>query len=54
MSAIGKLTSQMGQLQDNTRDVLEKHVTGVDVELRQVSELVTDREGIIQRVLNID
>ena len=37
ISAIGKLTSQVGQLHESTRDVLEKHVTGVDVELRQVS-----------------
>ena len=36
VSAIGKVTSQMGQLLESTRDVLEKHVSGVDVELRQV------------------
>ena len=36
VTAVGKLTSQIGQLYDSTRDVLEKHVTDVDVELRQV------------------
>ena len=37
LSAIGKLTSQMGQLLGNTRDVLEKYRNVVDVDLRQVS-----------------
>ena len=36
VSAIGKVTSQMGQLLESTREVLEKHLSGVDVELRQV------------------
>lgn len=40
MTAIGKLTSQIGQLDDGTRNVLEEHVTGTDVELRQVSNRV--------------
>ena len=40
VTAIGKLTSQIGQLNDGTRNVLEKHVTGTDVELRQVSNEV--------------
>ena len=38
VTAIGKLTSQIGQLYDDTRSVLEKHVAGTDVELRQVSK----------------
>lgn len=37
VTAIGKLASQIGQLYDDTRSVLEKHVAGTDVELRQVS-----------------
>ena len=40
VTAIGKLTSQLGQLNDGTRNVLEKHVTATDVELRQVSNEV--------------
>lgn len=40
VSAIGKLTSQIGQLDDGTKNVIEKHVTGTDVELRQVSNRV--------------
>lgn len=40
VTAIGKLASQIGQLNDDTRNVLEKHVTGTDVELRQVSNQV--------------
>lgn len=36
-TAIGKLTSQIGQLDDGTKTVLETHVIGTDVELRQVS-----------------
>lgn len=36
VSAIGKVTCQMGQLLESTREVLEKHLSGVDVELRQV------------------
>lgn len=38
ITAVGKLTSQIGQLQDGTKNVLEKHTSGVDVELRQVSK----------------
>ena len=37
VTAIGKLASQIGPLDDGTRNMLEKHVTGTDVELRQVS-----------------
>ena len=37
ISAIAKVTSQLGQLLGSTRDVLEKYLTGVDVELRQAS-----------------
>ena len=36
VTAVGKLTSQVGQMRATTRDWLEKHVSGVDVELRQV------------------
>ena len=38
ITAVGKLTSQIGQLQDGTKNVLEKQTSGVDVELRQVSK----------------
>ena len=48
VSAIGKVTSQMGQLLESTRDVLEKHVSGVDVELRQVRKWTM---GIFYNVL---
>lgn len=36
VTAVGKLTSQIGQMHAATRDMLEKHMGGVDVELRQV------------------
>lgn len=36
-TAIGKLTSQIGRLDDGTKTVLETHVIGTDVELKQVS-----------------
>ena len=40
LSTIGKLMSQMGQpVGHSMRDVLEKYVTAVDVESRQVSTL---------------
>lgn len=36
VTAVGKLTSRIGQMHAATRDMLEKHMGGVDVELRQV------------------
>lgn len=36
VTAVGKLTSQIGQMHAATRDMLEKHMGVVDVELRQV------------------
>ncbi|XP_078360431.1 uncharacterized protein LOC144644775 isoform X2 [Oculina patagonica] len=57
ITAVGKLTSQIGQLRDGTRHVLEKHVTGVDVELRQrCSEIreLSQNAFLMQSALPVD
>ncbi|XP_068743857.1 uncharacterized protein [Montipora capricornis] len=57
LSAIGKLTSQMGQLLGNTRDVLEKYRNVVNVDLRQrcleIHEL-SQNTYLMQSVLPMD
>ncbi|XP_022795045.1 AP-4 complex subunit epsilon-like [Stylophora pistillata] len=57
VTAVGKLTSQVGQMCATTRDWLEKHVSGVDVELRQrCSEIqkLSENTFLMQSVLPID
>lgn len=57
VTAIGKLASQIGQLYDDTRNVLEKHVAGTDVELRQrCSEIqeLSQNTFLMQSVLPLD
>lgn len=57
VTAVGKLTSRIGQMHAATRDMLEKHMGGVDVELRQrCSEIqeLSQNTFLMQSVLPID